>query len=388
MDFTLNLEQQALADTAARWCAKEYHPAARKERLQEGHGSIGPHWGAMAEMGWHGASVPEADGGFGGGIVETAILMEAFGRALLVEPFLSSSVMALQTLAALPAGEVRDALIARSIAGECVLSLAHAAGTEGGVNGIRGEASKRPESWTLSGSTLLTPGAPLATHILFAAHRPEGPALFLADAASVASMARPYRTLDNHQVADFILADAPVTALETDSTRAAFALEHAMAHSLIAQCAEAVGAMDAAIALTTDYVRTRRQFGQTLNSFQAVQHRLADMLVEAELSRSILYGGMAALAHAGDTRTRALSAMKSVVASAALFVGRQAVQLHGAIGVTEDCFVSHLYRRLFVIAGQFGNESFHLARMTRIPPDDADAPCLGTATRQTARSTP
>lgn len=388
MDFTLAVEQQALADSAARWCTKEYHPAARRERLQAGSGSITAHWGAMAEMGWHGAGVPEADGGFGGGIVETAILMEAFGRALVVEPFLSSSVMALQTLVALPAGELRDSLIARSISGECVLSLAHAASTDAGMNGIRADAGKQPEGWTLSGSTLLTPGAPLATHILFSAQTPQGPALFLADAASVAQMTRPYRTLDNHQVADFILTDAPVTALETDSGRATFALEHGAAHALVAQCAEAVGAMDAAIALTTDYVRTRRQFGQTLNGFQAVQHRLADMLVEAELSRSILYAGMAALGHAGHARTRTLSAMKSVVASAALFVGRQAVQLHGAVGVTEDCFVSHLYRRLFVIAGQFGNESFHLARMTRIPPDDADAPRLGPTTRQTARSTP
>lgn len=375
MDFMLNTEQQALADTVSRWCAKAYGNAARNTRLDAGLRGGTALWSDMAGMGWHGAGVDEEAGGFGGGIVENAILMEAFGRALVVEPFLSSSVLALQTLVALPAGELRDALITDAISGKHVLAIAHAEDGDGGETaGIRTTATQTHSGWCLDGLKSFSVGAPCADRLLVSARTSAGIGLFVADAVTVASMSRPYRTLDNLSAADYRLAAAPVLALEMDPVRAEAALAHGSAHALVAQCAEAVGAMDAAITLTVDYVRTRRQFGQTLNGFQAVQHRLADMLVEAELSRSVLYGGMAALAGDGTRRSRSLSAMKAVVASAALFVGRQAVQLHGGMGVTEDCFVSHLYRRLFVIAGQFGNESFHLARMARIAPDDPDAP--------------
>ncbi len=375
MDFRLNTAQQALADTVARWCANAYSGAARKQRLDAGPEGGTALWADMSAMGWHGAGVGESDGGFGGGVVENAILMEAFGRALVVEPFLSSSVLALQTLVALPEGDLRDELVAGAIAGEHVLAIAHVEDGNGEeIAGIRTAATHTHAGWHVDGSKSFAVGAPCARKILLSARTTSGIGLFVADADSVAPMSRPYRTLDNLHAADYRLTAAPVLAMELDSRRAEAALAHGMAHALVAQCAEAVGAMDTAISLTVDYVRTRRQFGQTLNGFQSVQHRLADMLVEAELSRSILYSGMAALTRDGAQRVRALSAMKAVVARAALFVGRQAIQLHGGMGITEDCFVSHLYRRLFVIAGQFGNESFHLSRMARTAPDDPDAP--------------
>ena len=130
--------------------------------------------------------------------------------------------------------------------------------------------------------------------------------------------------------------------------------------------AEAVGAMDAAILLTRDYLKTRQQFGTPLAGFQALQHRMADMLVEAEMSRSIVFQGLASLTDSEPERQKAIAAMKIVVSSAAMFVGRNAVQLHGGIGMTEEHPVGHYYKRLFVIAGLFGGEAFHLSRLASI----------------------
>lgn len=362
MDFRLDPEQQALADTAARWCAKEFDAAARSARLHAGTDAQRVAWRRFAELGWHGAGLSEADGGFGGGAVENAILMEAFGRALVIEPFLASSVHALQTLVALPAGALREELIASAVGGDCILALAHAGDAAAPLIHARASA----DGWVLDGSAQLVWGAPLADRLLVPAHTGEGLALFLLGADEAGPALIPYRTLDNMAVADLALAGTPAQLLCDGSAETAAALEHGLAQALVALCAEAVGAMDAAIAITVDYVRTRRQFGSTLNGFQAVQHRLADMLVEAELARSILYQGMAACESPGPARARALAAMKAVVAGAALFVGRGAVQLHGGMGITEDCIISHYYRRLFVIAAQFGGESAQLARMAGI----------------------
>jgi alkylation response protein AidB-like acyl-CoA dehydrogenase len=365
MDFRLSPEQQALADSVGRCLEREYGFERRAEVLAGAEGFDPRTWRSFADLGLMGAGLAEADGGFGGGPVETMIVMEAFGRALVVEPFLPSAILSLQTLAALPAGTERDELIAGIVAGEILVAFAHGeAGTRGEVGRVSVRAEEQDGGWRISGAKRLVLGAPSADRLLVSARTPDGIALFLTAPDAGGLAATPYRTLDNMRAADLVFDNVPATLL-AGAKAAMAAIEWGHDHALVALCAEAVGAMEQAILITRDYLKTRTQFGVPLAAFQALQHRMADMLVELEMSRSILFQGIAALA--APERERAMSAMKAVVSAAALFVGRNAVQLHGAIGMTEEHMIGHYYRRLFVIAGLFGGESDHLERMAAHP---------------------
>jgi len=364
MDFVLSSEQQALADSVERFCRRQYGFEARRVALEEADGFSRANLAAFADLGWFGAGLPEDAGGFGGGPIETAIIMERFGRALVVEPFLSCAVLALQTLAALGSGADRDRLIEGIVAGEILASLAHGeAAARGDLGHVETRAERAGMGWRLTGRKSLVEGVASAGALLVSARADAGIGLFLVSPDAPGLRVQPYRTLDNHRSGDLWLEGTPASAMLAAPGEAAPAIAAGADHALIGVCAEAVGAMETAIFATRDYLITRRQFGAPLAGFQALQHRMADMLVELELSRSILYQGIAALDAPAGERARGISAMKAVVGAAALFVGRNAVQLHGAIGMTEDCAIGHYYRRLYVIASQFGDESHHLARL-------------------------
>ena len=366
VDFTLTQEQGALADSVRRFCERDYGAVRRQALIETEMPFSRENWRAIADLGWIGAGLGEADGGFGGSAIETALVMQEFGRALVLEPFLGVAVLALQTLVALPPGEERDALVASMVAGDVILALANAEpASRGDLDYCSAVAQQTSAGWIISGDKTSIPGGAAASMFLASAQTQDGIALFLVDGAAPGVSTTRYRTIDNHHVADLRLigASARIIAVPPLAGRAIAA---GYAHAQIALCAEAIGSMDAILALTVDHIRTRRQFGATLSSFQAVQHRLADMLVELELARSTLYYGLAHIADTGISRDHAVSTMKAITSSAALFVGRNAIQLHGAIGVTEECIVSHHYRRLTVIAALFGNEAVHLKRVSAL----------------------
>jgi alkylation response protein AidB-like acyl-CoA dehydrogenase len=364
MDFTYTPEQQALADSAERFCARDYTFEARNALLNGGEGFSRANWAQFAELGWLGAGLSEAAGGFGGGPVETMILSGAFGRALVLEPFLSTAVLALQTLAALPAGKGRDTLVAQVVSGELLMAFAHGEALGRGDETV---IHTRFDKGRLTGAKSLVFGAPSADRLLVSARSDAGIGLYLVAADAEGLSGNPYRTLDNQRVADMRLDGVPVLATLAEGADAEAAMAAGYDHATIALCAEAVGAMDAAIVMTRDYLKTRKQFGTTLNTFQALQHRMADMLVELELSRSIVYQGIAALDLPPEQRQRGISSMKAIVSSAAMFVGKNAVQLHGGIGMTEEYAIGHYYRKLYVAASIFGTESLHLKRIAANP---------------------
>jgi len=357
MDFNLNSEQQALADSVARFTARNYTFEARKRLIDNGTGLDQGSWQAFADLGWLGAGLSEEAGGYGGGPVENMIIMKGFGRALMREPFLPVALVALQTLAALPQSTVRDGLIAEIVAGDALTVLAHG---ELAARGLPDHVETMIESGRITGGKSMVIGGHLAGRLIVSARGAEGLGLYLVDPAAAGISTRHYRLLDNQHAVDLVFDGTPVLETLAQPGGGEPAIGAGLAHGLVGICAEAVGAMDAAIQMTRDYITTRRQFGTTLSTFQALQHRMADMLVEMELSRSILYQGIASIERTDAERTRALAAMKAIVSSAALFVGRNAIQLHGGIGMTEEYPVGHYYRRLFVIAGQFGGESLHL----------------------------
>lgn len=366
MDFALTEEQNALVDSVSRFCARDYDAGRRRSLIETGQYVSADTWRAFADLGWIGAGVAEDDGGFGGGAIETALIMQEFGRALVLEPFLGVGVLALQTLVALPRGDMRDTLVAGIISGDLQVALAHGEpASRGEVDHCTSVARQTNEGWTIDGEKSLIPGGAMASRFLVSACCAGGVALYLVDADAPGVSPARYRTIDNQHVADVRFSDAPAIEIAAP-LHAGPALAAGHAHAMVAICAEAIGSMAALVDLTADHIRTRRQFGATLSSFQAVQHRMADMLVELELARSTLYYGLAHIGFAGPERDHALATMKAITSAAALFVGRNAIQLHGAIGVTEECIVSHHYRRLSVIAALFGNEAVHLKRLSAL----------------------
>jgi alkylation response protein AidB-like acyl-CoA dehydrogenase len=367
MDFSLTSEQQSLADSVARYCERDYDLVRRHASMTSSEGICRQQWATFAELGWLGAGLDEAQGGFGGGAIENALIMEQAGRALVVEPLISCATIALQTLAALPGSPPRDELITAIVAGEAIVVLAHCEAAAHGQRNYCATAATRSDSgWHLTGTKSLVLGAGVADKLLVTATTEQGCALFVIGAQSAGLQRHDYRLVDNHRAADLVLTNVnggEPLAVGPVVTRA---IDAGLDHGLIGLCAEAVGLMDLAIATTRDYLKARRQFGTTLSAFQALQHRMADMLVEAELSRSILYGALSAIDESAASSARTICAMKAVVSSAAIFVGRNAVQLHGGIAITEECVVSHIYRRLYTISRLLGDEDVHLRRLAEI----------------------
>jgi alkylation response protein AidB-like acyl-CoA dehydrogenase len=364
MDFTPTTEQAALADSVRRFREREYDFEARRAVTQSPGGMDEAHWATFAELGWLGAGLSEEAGGYGGGPIETALICEEFGRGLIVEPFVAH-VVALEAIAAL-APEARADRIAAMIAGEERLALAHyEAEGRGDADHVETRAERHGNGFRLTGAKALVAGGAQASGFLVSARDGEGISLFLVPADAPGLTIRRYRTLDNHRVADCDLDRVEVEgdALIGARGRAMPGIARALDLGAIALCAEAVGAMDAALWITRDYLRTRQQFGTTIGQFQALQHRMADMLIETELSRSILYHALAVTMR-DDPQARALgvSAAKVKIADAAAVVGGQAIQLHGGIGVTEEHAIGHYYRRLYVIARSFGTADTHLER--------------------------
>jgi hypothetical protein len=366
MDFDFTDEQQSLQDSVKRFCEREYPFEKRQALLRTEDGFDRAHWATFAELGWLGAGLSEDAGGFGGGPIENAIIVEQLGRALVVAPFLSSAVIATQAIARLASPEQREALLTPLISGEAIAALAHGEtaqhvfAPELSTKVVRTKAGYR-----LDGRKTFVLGGQAADVLLVSASDGAGVSLFAVPADAPGLERVSYHAVDGRRVSDIVLKGVEIAAdaLIGAAGEAQEAIDYALDYGVIGLCAEAVGAMDAALWITRDYLKTRKQFGVTLNTFQALQHRMADMLVETELARSMLYRGIAALSlENAAARQRGVSAAKAQIGEAGFFVGAQAVQLHGGIGVTEEYIVGHYFKRLALVRGLFGSSDQHLTR--------------------------
>jgi alkylation response protein AidB-like acyl-CoA dehydrogenase len=371
MDFDLTAEQQLLGDTVQRLLAKEYAFEARRRILRSPEGWSRAAWGRLAELGLLGLQVPEAHGGMAPAPVETLLTMTALGKALCLEPYLSSAVLGTALLRA-QAGEAQQAaLLPAMAAGERIAVPAHGEpGARYDLSRVATRAVREGAGWRVRGRKAVVLHAPAADHLLVSARTAGGEAdeggisLFLVprEAAGVRLLA--YRTIDGPVAAEVELdAALPADALLGAEGTAFAAIASAWDLGLAALCAEAVGVLQATLDATLEYTRTRKQFGVPIARFQALQHRMADMLIHVEQARSMGY--LAAL-KAGEPdlreRRRALSAAKVVVGQACRFVGQQAVQLHGGMGVTDELAVSHCFKRLLAIELSLGDTDHHLER--------------------------
>lgn len=368
MNFELNEMQTLLKNSVAHWTAKNYGFEARSRLVNEEGGFSEAHWSAFVEFGWLGASLAEEDGGYGGGPIEAAIIMEEFGKALVTEPFLAVGVLTAQTLIGM-GGKASIALVQAIQAGETRAVLAHTeAAARGDVGCVNSTARRTGTGWSLNGTKAMVWGGPFADQFIvsarsFGATRDrQGISLFLVPADAPGLNRRNARLSDGSRAAALSFTDVsiPQDALLGTDGGAFDALARGQAHGIVALCAEAVGAMDRVLWMTRDYLLMRKQFKQPIGNFQALQHCMADMLIELELSRSALYRALSRLGSPVEERDHAVSLAKVQIGKAAKFVGGQAIQLHGAIGVTEECAVGHYFRRLTLIDNSFGSVQNHL----------------------------
>jgi alkylation response protein AidB-like acyl-CoA dehydrogenase len=371
MDFNLNDEQQMLRDAAGRFVRERYAFEERR-KLAAGEGWSPSLWEQYAEMGWLGLTVPEEDGGLGCSFVETAIVAEELGRGMALEPFVAVAVLSARLLekADAPAFAARRSeLLAGLVEGRVrVLPALYEPHSRFELLKPAATARRAAGGWVLGGTKLMVEAAPSATHFIVSAglEAEPGVGLFLVDAQSVRADA--YEVIDGTRAADLHLDGVTVDedALLTAPAVAAALLQDAVDRAALAHMAEALGSMEAVLELTSEYIKTRQQFGQPIGKFQALQHRMAEMFVETQEMRSIVLRGIANLDAAPAERSLAVSAAKVMFGTAGRFVGAQGIQLHGGIGMTDEYQVGHYYKRLLVLDKRYGDGDWHIDRFVAL----------------------
>jgi len=373
MDFDLSDEQRLLKDSVDRMISDRYGFEARKGYRAAPEGWSREIWTQFAELGLLGLPFTEAQGGFGGGPVDTAMVMEACGRALVVEPYFATIVACGALLRHAASDAQLEALVPGIAAGERVLAYAQIERqSRHSLNDIMTRAERDGDGWRITGDKSLVLHGDSADTLLVTArtageHRERhGIGLFLVRADAPGVTRRGYPTQDGMRAAEINLANVPGEPLG-DPAEALPILEQANDEMLAALCAEAVGVMDAMHAMTLDYMKTRKQFGRAIGENQALQHRAVDMYVSLEQARSMaLYATMMASEADPLERQRAMHAAKVQIGRSGRHIGQEAVQLHGGIGVTMEYAVGHHFKRMTMIERGFGDTDSHLAALARL----------------------
>ncbi len=373
MDFELTDEQRLLKDSVDRLVADHYSFDQRKNYLKEPAGWSADLWGRYAELGLLGLPFAEEYGGFGGGPVEVMLVMEALGRALALEPYLATVVLAGTAIRLAGNSAQRNEILPAVAEGRMKLAFAHGERqARYDLTDVMTTAKRNVSGWVLDGAKSVVPHGDSADKIVVSARTgggqddAQGITLFLVDARADGLARRGYALRDETRAAELSLTNVAVG--ESDMLGAignGFPLvERVMEAGIAAMGGEAVGAMEAMHAMTLDYSRTREQFGRPIGQNQVVQHRLAEMLMSMEQGRSMSMLATISVEESDPAeRTRSISMAKVGYGQAARFVSQQAIQLHGGIGMTEEYAVGHFFRRCMVIEHTFGDTAHHLARL-------------------------
>jgi len=363
MDFLFNDEQQMLLETTRRLIAKDYTFAHRMKVRDGSEGWSRDTWAQLADLGLLALTIPEDDGGIGAGPIGAMLVSNAIGEGLLLEPFHASAIVATQAIVQLASDEQRAQWLPALASGETLAVLAHDAGKNIGVI-----ATPDGNGWKLSGEKRAVYHADAADLLLVSANLKDSDevALFALPADAEGITRQGYRTVDDQRAANLDFNDVVASAETRLGTDATEGLQAALDFGLAALCAEAVGALDRILAATIEYSRARNQFGVPIGSFQALQHRMADMLMYVEQARSMSYLAASRCTDVdADVRRVALSAAKVSIGQAARFVGQQAVQIHGGMGMTDELDVSHYFKRLTAFELRGGTTDAHLRGLAR-----------------------
>ena len=374
MNFSLNEEQQMLADTVARFVQTAYDFETRRKRLAaapKGNGYSEALWSQLADMGLFALNVPSEHGGIGGGPVETMIVMEQLGRGLVLEPFLATGVVAARLIGQHGTPAQQDRFLGAIAAGKLRFALAFLEPqARYDLHDVTSTATRCGDGWLLTGNKSVVLHGDSADWLLVSARtRPgattadEGLTLMLVDARAPGVTAQGFGTIDGQRAAELSFDGVHVdhAAILGRVDGGLPLVEWCVDQGLAALAAEAVGAMDRLTDLTCDYLATRKQFGVAIGSFQALQHRAADMRIAVEQARALALMAAAQVdSNDRNQRRRAASAAKAMAGRSGRFVGQQATQLHGGMGMTDEMACGHYFKRLTAIDMSWGNTEHHI----------------------------
>lgn len=368
MDFNYTEEQLALQDTLRRFIAKDYPFEHRRALAKSADGFDRAAWKTFADFGILALPFHEDFGGLNGNAVDTMLVMEMLGRGLALEPYVSTVVLCGGLIRDAGSAAQKEELLPAIAGGELMLALAHfEAGGRYAIDQVATTATPTGSGWQLDGAKAVVLGAPSANKLIVSARDGKGISLFLVDAKAPGVTLRAYPTQDGARAADIRLVNVAVgaEALIGTAGNALPIVERAVDYANAALCAESVGIMSALNEVTLEYLKTRKQFGVPIGKFQALQHRMADMVIATEQARS-----MATLAAVrvdstdAAERSRAVAAARAYIGAQARLVGQQAVQLHGGMGVVDELNVAHYFKRLTMIGLTFGDADYHLGRFS------------------------
>ena len=367
MDFDFTDDQESLRDAVRKWVDKGYDFERRSSLVKAG-GCSREAYGELAALGLSGLYIPEDDGGLGMGPVEGMVVMEELGRGMVLEPF-AQTLIAGAVLSGYAPEAVKSGWLPKIASGESLVVLAYqerAARYQ--FEKCEAKATQAQGAWALTAIKSIVPAGDQADAFIVPAMADGQMALFLVERTAVGVNTRGYVTQDGARAADLTLDNAPARLITLEGLGA---LAHAIDIGIAATCAEAVGVMDKTLAVTVEYMNTRKQFGVVISSFQALRHRVADMKMQLELARSMSYYASLKLNAPAEERRRAMARAKYQLGVSMRFVGQQAVQLHGGIGVTDEYIVSHYFKKLTQLEMTVGDTLHQLGEVSRQMQDTA-----------------
>jgi alkylation response protein AidB-like acyl-CoA dehydrogenase len=376
MDFSFSEEQTLLQNSVQRFIQNDYTFEQRQKLLKSDEGFSRENWASFAELGWLGLPFSEEAGGFGGGPIETMILMEEFGKGLVVEPYLSTVLLAGKLIEQGGNAAQIESLLAEIIAGESLGAFAFVEPqARFNLANITTRAEKGINGFVVNGFKGVVLGGPSADFFIVPARTAgdqsdtDGISLFVINADAEGLSRRDYPTIDGLRASELTLEDILVTDSDLigGEGKGYKLIEQVIDSAIIAVGAEAAGAMEVLYKTTVEYCKTREQFGQPIGKFQVLQHRMVDMFVEHEQTKSLVY--MAAMRldeDYGELARKAISGLKVQVGKGGRFVGQSAIQLHGGMGMTDELNVGHYFKRLTTIDTLFGNVDYHLRKYSQV----------------------
>ena len=375
MNFELSEEQKMIQQSVERFVQENYDLTNRVKISSEDPGYSKEYWGSMADLGWLGLAFDEEDGGFGGNQIDTLVLMEQFGKGLVLEPFLANIVLGGGIIKRAASSAIKESIIPSLMEGKLQITLAYAEEqSRFDIEDVATAAREEDGGFVINGKKSMVLNAESADKIIVVTRTSgsqvdeNGISLFIVDASSEGVEKQNFPTVDGLRASEITFEDVKVSseALVGEKDKGFTILQAVVNDAILALSAEAVGAMEVLYKDTVEYTQQREQFDHALSDFQVLQHRMVDMFMEYEQCKSLLFRATLETVEDPDLAQRTIHALKHLIGKSGIFVGESAVQLHGGMGVTEELRIGHFFKRLLVIDSQFGNADFHLDKFTNL----------------------
>ena len=375
MNFELSEEQKMIQQSVERFVQENYDLTNRVKISSEDPGYSQEYWTAMAELGWLGLAFSEEEGGFGGNQIDTLVLMEQFGKGLVLEPFLANIVLGGGAIKRGGSPAIKESILPNLIEGNLQVTLAYAEEqSRFDIEDVATAAREDGSNFIINGKKSMVLNAESADKIVVVTRTSgsqvdeDGISLFLVDATSKGIERENFPTVDGLRASEITFTDVEVPSgnLIGEKDKGFSILQAVVNDAILALSAEAVGAMEVLYKDTVEYTQQREQFDHPLSDFQVLQHRMVDMFMEYEQCKSLVLRATMETVQDPILAQRTVHALKHLIGKSGIFVGESAVQLHGGMGVTEELRIGHFFKRLLVIDSQFGNSDFHLDKFTSL----------------------